>query len=101
MTAKRPAKRPPARTVRVAITEGDFAGWECTARADFPAHVLASLQSDSVVDIMTALDSIVIEHNFPNERDELAAHMADVDPYTGLLAIAGDIFDALGKLPNR
>lgn len=94
------APRPAARTVHV-TGSGEFAGWEATARADFPAKVLADLQSQSVERIMAALDAIVIEHNLPNMDGELAARMADVDPYDGALAIAGAIFEAIGKLPNR
>lgn len=101
-TARRkPARRPAPRVVTVAISEGDFAGWEATARADFPARVLADLQSESIERIMNALDAIIVTHNFPDASDELASTMADVDPYDGLLKIAAEIFEALGKLPNR
>ena len=95
------APRPEPRTVEVSIVKGDFAGWEATARADFPARVLADLQSSDIARIMGALDIIVTAHNFPDSTGELAATMADVDPYDGLLAVAGEIFDAIGKLPNR
>lgn len=98
---RKAAKRPSIRTVSVLLEEGDFAGWEATARADFPAKVLADLESASIARIMTALDVIVIDHNFPNSEDEVAASMAEVDPYDGLLIVAGKIFDAIGKLPNR
>lgn len=103
MTApkRRPAKRPAPRTVHVLIAEGDFVGWEATARADFPARVLADLQSDSIERIMHALDVIIVDHNFPDAQDGLAETMQDVDPYEGILKIAGELFDALGKLPNR
>jgi len=101
MTKRSPAKRPPARTVTVSITTGDFAGWEATARADFPARVMADLQSDSIERIIGALDVVIVEHNFPDEYDELATAMLDVDPYEGLLAVSGKLFDAIGKLPNR
>ena len=98
---RRPAGRPAARTVEVEITAGEFAGWACTARADFPARVLGDLQSGSIERIMRALDVVVVAHNFPGSDDELAATMADVDPYGGLLKVAGEVFDAIGKLPNR
>lgn len=103
MTApkRRPAKRPARRTVSVRIETGDFAGWECTALADFPARALADLQSESVERIMRALDVIVVDHNFPSSSDELATSMADVDPYDGLMAVSARIFEELGKLPNR
>jgi hypothetical protein len=99
--SRQPAKRPAARTVTVSVTEGDFAGWEATARADFPARLLADLQSGSIDRIIGVLDAIVTDHNFPDINDQLAATMGDVDPYAGLMKVAGEIFDAIGKLPNR
>lgn len=101
MTAKRTAKRPAPRTVEVTVTSGDFDGWSATAKADFRAGWLADLQSGKLDLILPVLDKIVIEHNFPNELDEPAATMADVDPYAGLLAVAEALFDKIGKLPNR
>jgi hypothetical protein len=98
---RRAAKRPAPRTVTVLIESGDFAGWEATARADFPASLLAELESGKVERIMKALDVIVVDHNFPDMNDEVATSMAEVDPYTGLIAVADRIFDAIGKLPNR
>jgi hypothetical protein len=96
----RPAPRPTPRTVHVKLS-GAFDGWEVTARADFPARLLADLQSGELTRIWTVLDEIVTEHNLPNGQDELADAMADVDPYDGLLEVATGIFDAIGKLPNR
>lgn len=98
---RRPASRPAARTVSVTIASGDFAGWEATARADFPARLLADLQSGSIERIIAVLDAIVVDHNFPDQSDELAATMGDVDPYDGLMEVAGAIFDGISKLPNR
>ena len=98
---RKAAPRPEPRTVDVAVVKGDFVGWEATARADFPARILADLQSSDIARIMAALDVIVVSHNFPDSTGEIAAAMADVDPYDGLLLVAGEIFDAIGKLPNR
>lgn len=97
----RPAgKRPPRREVEVSGPKG-FDDWACRARADFPTSTLADLQSGSVDRIVKALDVIVIEHNFPNVDDDVAATMGDVDPYSGLLAMSAAIIDAIGKLPPR
>ena len=98
---RRPASRPAPRTVSVEIRKGDFTGWEATARADFPARLLADLQSGQIGRIIDVLDAIIVDHNFPNEADELAERMGDVDPYAGLMEVAGAIFEAIGKLPNR
>ena len=98
--AKRAAKRPAPRTVHVVLT-GDYEGWECTARADFPARVLENFQSDSMERIMAALDAIILDHNFPNDQDEVAEFMSDVSPFGGVTAAADAIWTAIGKLPNR
>ena len=98
---RRPARRPAARTVEVGIAEGDFEGWRCTAKVDFPARHLAALQSRDAGAFLEVMDAIIVDHNFPNDRDELAESMADVDPYAGLVAMASAIFDAIGALPPR
>lgn len=97
---RRAAKRPLARVVEVTLA-GDFDGWYVKAKADFPARLLADLQSGDLERIYKVLDVIVIEHNLPNDQDEVAASMGDVDPYDGLLEVSTGIFDAIGKLPNR
>lgn len=97
---RRAAKKPAPRTVTVSLT-GEFEGWEMTAKADFPAKVLALLQSDMIDDITTALDKIVVDHNFPDSDGEVAKTMADVDPFEGMRNAAMQLFEELGKLPNR
>lgn len=96
---RRPAKRPASRTVDVTLG-GDYAGWEATCRADFPAKLIADLQAGSLDRIIAALDAIVIDHNFPNDADEIAATLAEVD-YVALGMLAQELTDALAKLPNR
>lgn len=95
------AKRPPTRYVDVTIEGGDFDGWHARARADFPASMIAGLESGSIDAVLDVLGSIIVEHNMPNSNDELAASLADVDPYAGLLAIADGLGKALQQLPNR
>jgi hypothetical protein len=97
---RKAAKRPQPRTVTV-TGKGDFAEWEVTARADFPASYIEDLMSGSVDRIIKVFDAIVIDHNLPNSDDQIAERMADVDPWQGLVEIAGDVFDAIAKLPNR
>jgi hypothetical protein len=94
------AKRPEPRTIEVQ-GEGEFADWQATARADFPAKHLAALQSGDLDRIIGVLDAIVIDHNMPDEAGEIAATMGDVDPFSGLMHIAEAIFTAIGTLPNR
>lgn len=94
------ATRPAPRTVQVKGT-GDYADWECTVRADFPARIVGDLESAKVDRIIAAFDSIIVDHNFPDSAGDLAVTMADVDPYDGLLTMAGLAFDAIGKLPPR
>lgn len=101
MTKRKAARRPPPRTVEVTIAEGDFAGWWARARADFPARLVAELDSGKVERIVAALGQIVIEHNMPDESGEVAATLADVDPWAGMVAISQAIGEAIGQLPNR
>lgn len=98
---RKAARRPAPRTVTVTVKDGTFEGWEATARADFPAALLADLQSGDIDRIMTVLDAVILDHNMPNSQDEIAATMAEVDPYSGLMEIANLVFDAIAKLPNR
>jgi hypothetical protein len=98
---RKAGRRPAPRTIHVVIESGDFEGWEATARADFRAGLIGDLQSGNIERIMHVLDEILIEHNMPNRDDEIAATMADVDPYGGMVEISGMIFDAIAKLPNR
>jgi hypothetical protein len=88
------------RTVEV-TGKDDYADWWCTARADFSAKLIEELQSDDPVVIVGAFGRIVIDHNFPDIDGELAASLEDVVPVTGVLTMAGQVFDAIGKLPNR
>lgn len=99
---RRPARRPAPRTVEVTLPgDGLYPGWWCIARADFPARVFGQLASRDLDQLLAALAVIILEHNFPDSRDELAEDLADVDPALGLAAMAGAIAQAIGRLPNR
>ncbi len=97
---RRPGTRPEPRTVECTGT-GEYADWWMRARADFPASVLAALQGRDVGKVIVALNGIVIEHNMPDATGAIASSMGDVDPYHGMVHMAGRLFDAIGKLPNR
>ena len=98
---RRPAKRPAPRTVTATIEGGDFDGWEATARADFPARLVVELNSGQIERVLGVLEAIIVDHNMPDEHDAIAEHLADVDPYAGLLAVANALGDKLASLPNR
>lgn len=98
--AARVAARPPARTVTVSGT-GEFADWTATARADFPAGWLADLDSGNASRVLDVLERIIVEHNLPDDNDELAESVRDVSPYDGLMNIGTAIGQAIGRLPNR
>lgn len=101
MSKRKAARRPPPRTVSVTIEDGDFAGWSATARADFPARLVADLESGRIDAVLAVLERIITDHNMPDEAGEIAEHLADVDPYAGLLAVSNALGDAIGQLPNR
>ena len=88
------------RTVTV-VLDGDFEGWEATARADFPARWLAEFTTADYEGLITFMDRILVSHNMPDTNDEIAASSADVAPYDGLIKMADAILDAIGKLPKR
>lgn len=95
------AKRPPARTIDVELNGGGaFDGWWLRARADFPAALLAELQSGDIARVMAVLDVVIVDHNMPDEQGELAGELGQVQ-YDGLLRMAGALFDELGRLPPR
>jgi hypothetical protein len=98
---RQPASRPAPRTITVTIEAGDFAGWSATARADFPARLLVKLESGKLSEVLEVLGEIIVDHNMPNSDGEIAASLADVDPYAGMLAVSNAIGEALGKVPNR
>lgn len=96
------AERPLPRTVTVTGEEGTpWAGWEVTAKADFPARVLIDLQGDDYAAFYAAFDRIVISHNLPDDTGALASSMAEVDPREGAQHMAERVFDAIGALPKR
>lgn len=98
--SRKGAAKPKPRMVEVKLNS-EYTGWVATARADFPARVLADLQSGQMDRIIPALDIIIVHHNMPDIDGNVAASMGDVDPYDGMIKMAGAIFDAIGSLPNR
>lgn len=98
---RRGAKAPAPRTARAELGAGEFAGWYAVVRADFPLRVLEDLQSGNVERMGRALDRITVDHNMPDTDGNVAASMADVDPYDGMLTVAAAALEAITKLPPR
>ena len=88
-------------TNTVTLAGGDFDGWSATCRADFRADWIADLQSGDIGKVIGVLDAIVLDHNMPSDDDTIAESMGQVDPYEGLLRVAGELFEAIAKLPPR
>ena len=100
MTQRAVARNPKPRTTIVRVVEGDYAGWECEARVDFPARWVADLQSGDFGRVLDVMGKIVVWHNFPDEDGKLAKNIADVD-FTGLKAVMQRLTEAIAALPNR
>ncbi len=98
--ARRAARKPSVRTVELHGT-GELAEWVARARVDFPAQWLVELQSHDFGKVLAVLDRVLVEHNFPDADGNVAATMADVDPFTGLLEIVDRLGDVLKTLPPR
>ena len=94
------APSPPARTATLTL-EAPYDGWTFTIRLDYPARVLEQLLSGSVVTITHALDSLVVDHNFPDVEGNVAASMLDVFPVDGVLAAFDAYQDHRLTVPNR
>lgn len=94
------AKAPKPRTTIVRVAEGEYAGWECEARVDFPARWVADLQSGDFGRVLDAMRRIIVWHNFPNDEGKLAADVADVD-FSGLKQVMQRLTEEIAALPNR
>lgn len=95
------APRPAGRTVEVEISEGAYAGWRATCLVDYPIRLVRDLASGDLERVLAAIRRIVVDHNMPDESGEIAADVADVDPYGGLMAIMQALQEAQTRLPPR
>lgn len=80
---------------------GEYDGWTATARADFPARLLQDLGSGDINRVMACLEAIITEYDMPDSDGNVAETLSDVDPYSGLFAVAGEIIPAIKRLPPR
>jgi hypothetical protein len=100
------AHAPAPRTVSV-TGSGDFAGWQLTARADFPAQVMFDLElsdaskADDLRRVFTTFDRLIISHNLPDMDGNVAERLADVDPKEGAVLMLGEALTAISRLPPR
>lgn len=69
--------RPEFKTIEVVLTE-PFEGWRAKMRVGgVPARVMIDLQSGEVERALTAVDRLIIEHNFLDENGEPAKSVLD------------------------
>lgn len=101
MTTRTAAKAPARRTVTATVSGGAFDGWEATAHVDFPARLLADLQSGDIGRILPALDKIITDHNMPDADGGVADSMGEVVPYDGMLEVARELLTTMQSLPPR
>lgn len=101
MSQVKAAGNPAPRTIPVKIADGNYAGWECVAKADFKARRIADLTSGDFTRILDALNVIIVSHNFPDQdTGEHAEDLGEVD-FRGLSAVIEQMTEALSSLPNR
>lgn len=100
MSARKAGKRPAPRAVTVTL-DGPFEGWQAVLRANPKLAVLADLESESLARVITGLDGLILSHNFPDENDEVATSMGEVDPSDALTPLVEKYFEAISTLPPR
>ena len=92
--------KPQFRTVDIALS-APFEGWTATMKAEgVPARIFIELQSGSVERALTALERLVIKHNFLTEDGEPAKQVLDA-PMDALSDAITKWSDAVAALPPR
>jgi len=92
--------KPQFRTVEITLST-PFDGWMATMKAEgVPARVFIELQSGSVERALTALERLVVKHNFLTEDGEPAAQVLDA-PMDALSDAITKWSDAVAALPPR
>ena len=92
--------KPQFRTVDVNLS-APFDGWTATMKAEgVPARVFIELQSGSVERALTALERLVVKHNFLDENGEPATNVLDA-PMDALSDAITKWSDAVAALPPR
>jgi hypothetical protein len=92
--------KPQFRTVDVTLS-APFDGWTATMKAEgVPARVFIELQSGNVERALTALERLVVKHNFLDENGEPAQQVLDA-PMDALSDAITKWSDAVAALPPR
>jgi hypothetical protein len=92
--------KPQFRTVDISLS-APFEGWTATMKAEgVPARIFIELQSGSVERALTALERLVIKHNFLTEDGEPAKQVLDA-PMDALSDAITKWSDAVAALPPR
>jgi hypothetical protein len=89
-----------ARTVDISLSS-PFDGWTATMKADgIPARVFIELQSGSVERSMSAVERLIVKHNFLDESGEPATSVLDA-PMDALSDAISKWSEAVAALPPR
>jgi hypothetical protein len=92
--------KPQFRTVDIALS-APFEGWTATMKAEgVPARIFIELQSGSVERALTALERLVVKHNFLTEDGEPAKQVLDA-PMDALSDALTKWSEAVAALPPR
>ena len=92
--------KPQFRTVDVSLS-APFEGWTATMKAEgVPARIFIELQSGSVERALTALQRLVIKHNFLTEDGVPAGDVLDA-PMDALTDAISKWSEAIAALPPR
>ena len=92
--------KPQFRTVDVSLS-APFEGWTATMKAEgVPARIFIELQSGSVERALTALQRLVIKHNFLTEDGQPADDVLDA-PMDALTDAISKWSEAIAALPPR
>jgi hypothetical protein len=92
--------KPQFRTVDITLS-APFEGWTATMKAEgVPARIFIELQSGSVERALTALERLVIKHNFLTEDGEPAKQVLDA-PMDALSDAITKWSEAVAALPPR
>ena len=92
--------KPQFRTVDVTLS-APFEGWTATMKAEgVPARIFIELQSGNVERALTALERLIVEHNFLNDDGAPAENGLDA-PMDALTDAISKWSEAVSALPPR